>query len=60
MGTQILSGLLHYFFQRSVVREFSVDDSDAEEDIKASESGCAVFHTRRTSEGNAGDYRVHQ
>jgi len=60
MGIQIPSGLLHYFFQRSVVRKFSVDDSDADENLKAQESGCAVFHTRRTSKGNAGDHRIHQ
>ena len=60
MGTQIPSGRLHYFFQRSVVRMFSVDDSDADETLKASESECAVFHTRRTSEGNARDHRIHQ
>jgi hypothetical protein len=60
MGTQIPSGLLHYFFQRSVVREFSVGDSDADEDLKASEPECAVFHTYRTSEGNVGDHRIHQ
>jgi hypothetical protein len=60
MGTQIPSGLLHYFFQRSVVREFSVDDSDADENLKAPESEFAVFHTRRTSEGNAGDHRINQ
>jgi hypothetical protein len=59
MGTQIPSVLLDYFFQRSVVRKFSVDDSDADENLKASESECAVFHTHRTSEGNAGYHRIH-